>query len=112
VSDVVGRSIRHAASLLWLVRRYGEKIVKGSAFPRSYYKCSYQGCPAKKIIEKNETGAPNAEYKVPAAAAGLQRPPGLTRFCMRAGRVSTTTPHLMPARVSSASPNQPWSSQR
>jgi hypothetical protein len=25
--------------------------VKGSQFPRSYYKCTFQGCPAKKQVE-------------------------------------------------------------
>ncbi|KAK9868175.1 hypothetical protein WJX84_011125 [Apatococcus fuscideae] len=34
-------------------RKYGEKFVKGSPFPRSYYKCSHQGCPIKKIIERD-----------------------------------------------------------
>ncbi|KAL4441255.1 hypothetical protein ABPG77_011492 [Micractinium sp. CCAP 211/92] len=33
-------------------RKYGEKQVKGSPFPRSYYKCSHPGCPAKKMIER------------------------------------------------------------
>ena len=34
--------------------RYGEKYVKGSPYPRSYYKCSHPGCPVKKIIERDE----------------------------------------------------------
>ena len=34
-------------------RRYGEKQVKGSPYPRSYYKCSHQGCQVKKIVERN-----------------------------------------------------------
>jgi len=33
--------------------RYGEKLVKGSPYPRSYYKCSQQGCQVKKIVERN-----------------------------------------------------------
>lgn len=37
----------------WNWRKYGEKTVKGSTFPRSYYKCSYPGCPVKKIVEKD-----------------------------------------------------------
>jgi len=31
-------------------RKYGEKIVRDSVNPRSYYKCSDQNCPAKKVI--------------------------------------------------------------
>eukprot|EP00192_Tetraselmis_astigmatica_P024348 CAMPEP_0117676312 /NCGR_PEP_ID=MMETSP0804-20121206/16096_1 /TAXON_ID=1074897 /ORGANISM="Tetraselmis astigmatica, Strain CCMP880" /LENGTH=899 /DNA_ID=CAMNT_0005485423 /DNA_START=861 /DNA_END=3562 /DNA_ORIENTATION=+ len=34
-------------------RKYGEKIVKGSPYPRSYFKCSFPGCPAKKIVERD-----------------------------------------------------------
>ncbi|KAK9861565.1 hypothetical protein WJX84_010023, partial [Apatococcus fuscideae] len=34
-------------------RKYGEKYVKGSPFPRSYYKCSHLGCTVKKIIERD-----------------------------------------------------------
>nr|AGZ87836.1 WRKY33-1_1 [Reaumuria trigyna] len=32
-------------------RKYGQKQVKGSENPRSYYKCSYPNCPTKKKVE-------------------------------------------------------------
>lgn len=32
-------------------RKYGQKQVKGSENPRSYYKCTYPNCPMKKKIE-------------------------------------------------------------
>ncbi len=35
------------------VCRYGEKTVKGSPYPRSYYKCSHAGCNVKKIVERD-----------------------------------------------------------
>lgn len=39
-------------------RKYGEKHVKGSSWPRSYYRCSHPGCQAKKVMERNlRTGA-------------------------------------------------------
>jgi hypothetical protein len=52
--------------LVATICRYGEKIVKGSPCPRSYYKCSQPGCTAKKIVERdNNTGiVTGTEYKV------------------------------------------------
>lgn len=34
-------------------RKYGEKNVKGSKYPRSYYKCSTPGCTMKKVVERD-----------------------------------------------------------
>ncbi|XP_057534493.1 probable WRKY transcription factor 25 [Amaranthus tricolor] len=37
-------------------RKYGQKQVKGSENPRSYYKCTFPTCPMKKKIEKSLEG--------------------------------------------------------
>uniref|UniRef100_M1DN19 WRKY transcription factor 27 n=1 Tax=Solanum tuberosum TaxID=4113 RepID=M1DN19_SOLTU len=38
----------------WAWRKYGQKSIKGSPFPRNYFKCSTSGsCKATKIIEKS-----------------------------------------------------------
>ncbi|XP_010321551.2 probable WRKY transcription factor 27 [Solanum lycopersicum] len=38
----------------WAWRKYGQKYIKGSPFPRNYYKCSTsKHCEAKKQIEKS-----------------------------------------------------------
>ncbi|KAL7095203.1 hypothetical protein ACP275_10G009400 [Erythranthe tilingii] len=37
-------------------RKYGQKQVKGSENPRSYYKCTYLNCPTKKKVEQNLDG--------------------------------------------------------
>ncbi|KAG5088970.1 hypothetical protein GLYMA_01G128100v4 [Glycine max] len=37
-------------------RKYGEKQVKGSENPRSYYKCTHPSCPTKKKVERSLEG--------------------------------------------------------
>ena len=37
-------------------RKYGQKQVKGSENPRSYYKCTFLGCPTKKKVERSLDG--------------------------------------------------------
>ncbi|KAA3483175.1 putative WRKY transcription factor 75 [Gossypium australe] len=33
-------------------RKYGHKAVKNSKFPRSYYRCTHQGCKVKKQVQR------------------------------------------------------------
>ncbi|KAL6287815.1 hypothetical protein ACE6H2_012205 [Prunus campanulata] len=37
-------------------RKYGQKQVKGSEYPRSYYKCTHLNCPVKKKVERSPNG--------------------------------------------------------
>ncbi|KAI5073538.1 hypothetical protein GOP47_0011551 [Adiantum capillus-veneris] len=37
-------------------RKYGQKHVKGSEYPRSYYKCTYPSCHVKKKVERSYDG--------------------------------------------------------
>ncbi|KAJ3675572.1 hypothetical protein LUZ60_004614 [Juncus effusus] len=37
-------------------RKYGQKMVKGSEYPRSYYRCTHVNCPVKKKVEHSSDG--------------------------------------------------------
>ncbi|CAN8252984.1 unnamed protein product [Cochlearia groenlandica] len=37
-------------------RKYGQKLVKGSEYPRSYYKCTSPNCQVKKKVERSKEG--------------------------------------------------------
>lgn len=37
-------------------RKYGQKQVKGSEYPRSYFKCTHTNCPVKKKVEQARDG--------------------------------------------------------
>ncbi|RZC71067.1 hypothetical protein C5167_034260 [Papaver somniferum] len=42
------------SSDMWAWRKYGQKPIKGSPYPRGYYKCSSsKGCMAKKLVERS-----------------------------------------------------------
>ncbi|GAB2274705.1 hypothetical protein Dimus_009476 [Dionaea muscipula] len=81
----------------WAWRKYGQKPIKGSPYPRGYYRCSSsKGCPARKQVERSRvdptmlliTYAYDHNHSFPAtkhhhhhsaAGAGAARsPPGQT----------------------------------
>lgn len=59
-----------AISCCLCIYRYGEKTVKGSPYPRSYYKCSHAGCNVKKIVERDpKTGEVSSAIAKVASSA-------------------------------------------
>ncbi|KAI4372333.1 hypothetical protein MLD38_010576 [Melastoma candidum] len=53
VCEVPAESI---SSDVWAWRKYGQKPIKGSPFPRSYYRCSSsKGCLARKQVERHRS---------------------------------------------------------
>ncbi|XWS15860.1 hypothetical protein CRYUN_Cryun34aG0038300 [Craigia yunnanensis] len=52
VSRLKGESAPPSDSWAW--RKYGQKPIKGSPYPRAYYRCSSsKGCPARKQVERS-----------------------------------------------------------
>ncbi|CAM8992455.1 unnamed protein product [Rhodiola kirilowii] len=68
-------------------RKYGQKQVKGSDFPRSYYKCMHLHCPGKKKVERSPEGIITEIIY----SGGHNHPkPGLNRRSMGSSRFDDT----------------------
>ncbi|XP_020588296.1 probable WRKY transcription factor 2 [Phalaenopsis equestris] len=60
-------------------RKYGQKHVKGSEFPRSYYKCTFLNCPVKKKVERSLEG--HVTEIIYRGAHNHPKPPSNRRPC-------------------------------
>ncbi|XVF73118.1 hypothetical protein PTKIN_Ptkin12aG0176100 [Pterospermum kingtungense] len=85
------------SSDVWAWRKYGQKPIKGSPYPRGYYRCSSsKGCLARKQVERNRSDPAmfivtyTAEHNHPApthrnSLAGSTRQKPLTSQTVTAG---------------------------
>ncbi|KAI4351626.1 hypothetical protein L6164_005969 [Bauhinia variegata] len=88
---------------MWAWRKYGQKPIKGSPFPRNYYRCSSsKGCAARKQVERSTT-EPN---KYVVTYTGDHTHPRPTHRNSLAGS-TRSKPSDSPKPVRSGSPRTP-----
>ncbi|XP_075476194.1 putative WRKY transcription factor 69 [Primulina tabacum] len=93
----------------WSWRKYGQKPIKGSPYPRGYYRCSSsKGCPARKQVERSRhdsttiliTYSSDHNHTLPASknqhpASGATSPSSYTA-------TTSTPPNIPPDQESTA----------
>ncbi|OIW06378.1 hypothetical protein TanjilG_15023 [Lupinus angustifolius] len=100
------------SSDLWAWRKYGQKPIKGSPYPRNYYRCSScKGCAARKQVERSTT-EPNmfiltytGEHKHPKPAHRNSLA-GSTRNKTTTTRLHQTQENGSPSSIDAVSPTQ------
>ncbi|XP_057418282.1 WRKY transcription factor 22-like [Lotus japonicus] len=78
---------------MWEWRKYGQKPIKGSPYPRSYYKCNnMKKCDAKKQVERSRTDP--SMFIVTYIGDHDHEKPLLRNMLCKTSRVKPLTTHL------------------
>ncbi|KAK2355773.1 putative WRKY transcription factor [Trifolium repens] len=86
----------------WAWRKYGQKSIKGSPYPRNYYRCSSsKGCTARKQVERSNT---KTDMFI-VTYIGDHNHPRPTHRNSLAGRTLTKSPVIQPSTSISRQPN-------
>ncbi|KAK2458023.1 putative WRKY transcription factor [Trifolium repens] len=87
---------------LWAWRKYGQKPIKGSPYPRNYYRCSSsKGCTARKQVERSNT---ETDMFI-VTYTGDHNHPRPTHRNSLAGSTRTKSPAIQPSTSISCQPN-------
>ncbi|KAL1555687.1 DNA binding domain [Salvia divinorum] len=105
----------------WSWRKYGQKPIKGSPYPRGYYKCSSsKGCPARKQVERSRldpttlliTYSCNHSHPLPTTTKNHHHHPLLpTRAASSAAKPAIASSSSDTAPPAASFPPEPSSSQ-
>ncbi|KZV57661.1 hypothetical protein F511_03121 [Dorcoceras hygrometricum] len=94
------------SSDMWSWRKYGQKPIKGSPYPRGYYKCStLKGCMARKQVERNKSDP--GMFIVTYTAEHNHPMPAQRSSLANSARQKPTTPSSNEPRKHTSSPASP-----
>ncbi|KAL9243724.1 hypothetical protein vseg_017579 [Gypsophila vaccaria] len=115
IGDIDGsrtKSEAYPPSDSWAWRKYGQKPIKGSPYPRGYYRCSSsKGCPARKQVERSRvdptmlviTYASEHNHPLPTSKHHHKTVAAVTTTAITSPAATTTSPSTPPV----ASPSTP-----